>query len=107
VVDPARAEVTHAGWGFIEVLRPASPGDRPGHPLERYGVGFVTCLVFGDMPKRPPHDGGGARRRRPGGRGGQSAPPPSGRPHHCHQRHDVDGVGRYLEALLDGRRPGV
>ena len=55
VVDPADAEVTHAGLGFIEVLPPGiTKATGLAIALERYGVGFGDVLVFGDMPNDLP-----------------------------------------------------
>ena len=55
VVDPADAEVTHAGLGFIEVLPPGiTKATGLAVALERYGVGFGDVLVFGDMPNDLP-----------------------------------------------------
>jgi Cof subfamily protein (haloacid dehalogenase superfamily) len=101
VVQPEEAEVTHAGLGFIEVL-PAGVTKATGLAiaLERYGVGLADVLVFGDMPNDLPmleavHAAGGravaVANAHPAVR---SATPlvTSG--------HDVDGVARYLEAVL-------
>jgi Cof subfamily protein (haloacid dehalogenase superfamily) len=101
VVDPAVAEVTHAGLGFIEVLPPGvTKATGLAVVLETYGVGFGDVLVFGDMPNDLPmidavSAAGGhsvavanahpAVRAAAGGR-------TSG--------HDADGVARYLEAVL-------
>jgi Cof subfamily protein (haloacid dehalogenase superfamily) len=101
VVDPADAEVTHAGLGFIEVLPPGiTKATGLAIALERYGVGFGDVLVFGDMPNDLPmitavvEAGGRAiavanahpavRAATTGVTGG----------------HDADGVARYLEAVL-------
>ena len=55
VTDPAQAEVTHAGLGFIEVLPPGiTKATGLAIALERYGVGFADVLVFGDMPNDLP-----------------------------------------------------
>src|SRR3712207_7385507 len=82
VVDPAEAEVTHAGLGFIEVLPPGiTKATGLAIALERYGVGFGDVLVFGDMPNDLPmleavRDAGG-----PPGAGGNAHPPaPAGPP---------------------------
>jgi Cof subfamily protein (haloacid dehalogenase superfamily) len=108
VVDPAEAEVTHAGLGFIEVLPPGiTKATGLAIALERYGVGFGDVLVFGDMPNDLPmieavRDAGGravaVANAHPAVRAATSL---------VTSGHDVDGVARYLEALLDGRRPGV
>src|SRR4051812_28805951 len=76
VVDPADAEVTHAGLGFIEVLPPGiTKASGLAIALERYGVGFGDVLVFGDMPNDLPMITAVAQA---GGRGGPvaHAPPP-------------------------------
>jgi Cof subfamily protein (haloacid dehalogenase superfamily) len=109
VVDPADAEVTHAGLGFIEVLPPGiTKASGLAIALDRYGVGFGDVLVFGDMPNDLPmitavaRAGGRAvavANAHPAVRAGTSA---------VTSGHDVDGVARYLEALfLDGGRPNV
>jgi hydroxymethylpyrimidine pyrophosphatase-like HAD family hydrolase len=55
VVDPADAEVTHAGLGFIEVLPPGiTKASGLQVALDRFGVGFHDVLVFGDMPNDLP-----------------------------------------------------
>jgi hydroxymethylpyrimidine pyrophosphatase-like HAD family hydrolase len=55
VVDPADAELTHAGLGFIEVLPPGiTKASGLQLALDRYGVGFGDVLVFGDMPNDLP-----------------------------------------------------
>ena len=80
VVDPADAEVTHAGLGFIEVLPPGiTKATGLAVALERYGVGFGDVLVFGDMPNDLPMIGAVRRGRRPRGRRGQRAPRRPGR----------------------------
>ena len=101
VVDPADAEVTHAGLGFIEVLPPGiTKATGLAVALDRLGVGFADVLVFGDMPNDLPMI------RAVADAGGRAvavanAPPDvlaatplltSG--------HDADGVARYLEAVL-------
>ena len=107
VVDPAEAEVTHAGLGFIEVL-PAGVTKATGLAiaLERYGVGFGDVLVFGDMPNDLPMitavaDAGGraiaVANAHPAVRAVASE---------ITSGHDADGVARYLEALLFDDRPG-
>src|SRR3712207_506200 len=55
VVDPAEAEVTHAGLGFIEVLPPGvTKATGLAVALEHHGVGLADVLVFGDMPNDLP-----------------------------------------------------
>jgi Cof subfamily protein (haloacid dehalogenase superfamily) len=101
VVDPADAEVTHAGLGFIEVLPPGvTKASGLAIALERYGVGFGDVLAFGDMPNDLPmiaavHEAGGravaVANAHPAVRA--VAPELTG-------GHDADGVARYLEAVL-------
>ncbi|MCW2534861.1 MAG: HAD-superfamily hydrolase, subfamily [Modestobacter sp.] len=101
VVDPAVAELTHAGLGFIEVLPPGvTKASGLAVVLETHGLGFGDVLVFGDMPNDLPMieavtAAGGravavanahpAVRAAAGGLTGG---------------HDADGVARYLEAVL-------
>ena len=101
VVDPADAEVTHAGLGFIEVLPPGiTKATGLAVALERHGVGFGDVLVFGDMPNDLPMIGAVAQA---GGRAVAvaNAHPDvrSATPHVTHG-HDADGVAHYLEAVL-------
>jgi hydroxymethylpyrimidine pyrophosphatase-like HAD family hydrolase len=107
VVDPSVAELTHAGLGFIEVLPPGvTKATGLAVVLAAYGLDFGDVLVFGDMPNDLPMitavtEAGGravavanahpAVRAAAGGR-------TSG--------HDVDGVARYLEAVLAGLDAG-
>jgi Cof subfamily protein (haloacid dehalogenase superfamily) len=101
VVDPTEAEVTHAGLGFIEVLPPGiTKATGLAIALERYGVGFGDVLVFGDMPNDLPMIEAVAEA------GGRAVAVANA---HSDVRaaamaltsgHDVDGVARYLEALL-------
>ncbi|MGY1635381.1 HAD family hydrolase [Geodermatophilus sp. SYSU D00742] len=101
VVDPAEAEVTHAGLGFIEVL-PAGVTKATGLAiaLERYGVGFGDVLVFGDMPNDLPmleavHAAGGRAVAVANAHADVRAATPL-----VTSGHDADGVARYLEAVL-------
>jgi Cof subfamily protein (haloacid dehalogenase superfamily) len=101
VVDPADAEVTHAGLGFIEVLPPGiTKATGLTVALERYGVGLGDVLVFGDMPNDLPmiaavtEAGGRAVAVANAHRDVLSAAP------ELTSGHDVDGVARYLEAIL-------
>ena len=108
VVDPADAEVTHAGLGFIEVLPPGvTKATGLAIALERYGVGLGDVLVFGDMPNDLPmitavNDAGGrsvaVANAHPAVRAAAQTRT-SG--------HDVDGVARYLEAVFGGGPAGV
>jgi Cof subfamily protein (haloacid dehalogenase superfamily) len=108
VVDPAVAELTHAGLGFIEVLPPGvTKATGLAVALEHHGVGFGDVLVFGDMPNDLPMieavtDAGGwavamanahpAVLTAAAGRTSGS---------------DADGVARYVEAVLDLGSAGV
>jgi Cof subfamily protein (haloacid dehalogenase superfamily) len=101
VVDPADAEVTHAGLGFIEVLPPGiTKATGLAIALERYGVGFGDVLVFGDMPNDLPMIGAVADA------GGRSVAVANAHPAvraatpNVTSGHDADGVARYLEAVL-------
>jgi Cof subfamily protein (haloacid dehalogenase superfamily) len=101
VVDPADAEVTHAGLGFIEVLPPGvSKATGLQVALDRYGVDLGDVLVFGDMPNDLPMIAAVA------GAGGRAVAVANA---HATVRaaapeltsgNDVDGVARYLEAVL-------
>jgi Cof subfamily protein (haloacid dehalogenase superfamily) len=109
VVDPAQAEVTHAGLGFIEVLPPGiTKATGLAIALERYGVGFGDVLVFGDMPNDLPMIAAVAAA---GGRAvavANAHPAVRAATSAVTSGHDADGVARYLEALfLDGGRPNV
>jgi Cof subfamily protein (haloacid dehalogenase superfamily) len=101
VVDPADAELTHAGLGFIEVLPPGiTKATGLAVALDRHGVGFGDVLVFGDMPNDVPMieavltAGGRAVAVANAHPSVRAAAPllTSG--------HDADGVARYLEAVL-------
>jgi hydroxymethylpyrimidine pyrophosphatase-like HAD family hydrolase len=101
VVDPADAEVTHAGLGFIEVLPPGiTKATGLAIALERYGVGFGDVLVFGDMPNDLPmvtavSDAGGRAVAVANAHAAVRAATPN-----VTGGHDADGVARYLEAVL-------
>jgi hypothetical protein len=102
VIDPADAEVTHAGLGFVEVLPPGiTKASGLQVALDRYGVGFSDVLVFGDMPNDLPMI------RAVAAAGGRAVAVANA---HATVRaaapertsgHEVDGVARYLEAVLD------
>jgi hypothetical protein len=102
VIDPADAEVTHAGLGFIEVLPPGiTKATGLQVALDRYGVGFQDVLVFGDMPNDLPMIRAVAEA------GGRTVAVANA---HAEVRaaaafrtsgHEADGVARYLEAMLD------
>jgi Cof subfamily protein (haloacid dehalogenase superfamily) len=101
VTDPAQAEVTHAGLGFIEVLPPGiTKASGLAIALERYGVGFGDVLVFGDMPNDLPMITAVA------GAGGRAVAVANAHPavraatEGVTSGHDADGVARYLEAVL-------
>jgi Cof subfamily protein (haloacid dehalogenase superfamily) len=108
VTDPAQAEVTHAGLGFIEVLPPGiTKATGLAIALERYGVGFGDVLVFGDMPNDLPMIHAVAEA---GGRAvavANAHPTVRAATMALTGGHDADGVARYLEALLDGGQPDV
>jgi Cof subfamily protein (haloacid dehalogenase superfamily) len=105
-VDPALAEVTHAGLGFIEVLPPGiTKATGLAVALDRYGaaipgLGFGEVLAFGDMPNDLPlltavRDAGGravaVANAHPAVR--TAAP-------YLTSGNDEDGVARCLEAVL-------
>ena len=101
VTDPAQAEVTHAGLGFIEVLPPGiTKATGLAIALERYGVGFGDVLVFGDMPNDLPMI------TAVGAAGGRAVAVANAHPAvraataGVTSGHDADGVARYLEAVL-------
>ena len=101
VVDPADAEVTHAGLGFIEVLPPGiTKATGLAIALERYGVGLGDVLVFGDMPNDLPMITAVAEA---GGRAvavANAHPAVRAATPNVTSGHDADGVARYLEAVL-------
>ncbi|TKJ23429.1 HAD family hydrolase [Blastococcus sp. CCUG 61487] len=103
VVDPADAEVTHAGLGFIEVLPPGiTKASGLQMALDRYGVGFGDVLVFGDMPNDLPML---AAVQDAGGRAvavANAHPEVRALTPHLTSGHRADGVARYLEAVLPG-----
>jgi Cof subfamily protein (haloacid dehalogenase superfamily) len=102
VVDPAQAELTHAGLGFIEVLPPGiTKATGLAVALERHGVGFGDVLVFGDMPNDVPmlqavRAAGGTAVAVANAHPAVRAVAPE-----MTSGHDADGVARYLEAVLD------
>jgi Cof subfamily protein (haloacid dehalogenase superfamily) len=101
VVDPADAEVTHAGLGFIEVLPPGiTKATGLAVALERYGIGFGDVLVFGDMPNDLPMIAAVAQA---GGRAvavANAHPAVRAATDNVTSGHDADGVARYLETVL-------
>ena len=101
VVDPVDAEVTHAGLGFIEVLPPGiTKATGLAVALHRYGVGFGKVLSFGDMPNDMPMLAAVAEA------GGRTVAVANAHPavraaaQQLTSGNDVDGVARYLEAML-------
>ncbi|MCV2490588.1 Cof-type HAD-IIB family hydrolase [Geodermatophilus sp. YIM 151500] len=105
VVDPAEAELTHAGLGFIEVLPPGiTKATGLAVALERYGVGFGEVLAFGDMPNDLPMV---AAVTEAGGRAvavANAHPAVRAAAAELTSGHDAEGVARYLEAVLAGDR---
>ena len=101
VVDPAVAEVTHAGLGFIEVLPPGiTKASGLGVALARYGVGFGDVLVFGDMPNDLPMI---AAVTEAGGRAvavANAHPAVRAAAPELTSGNDAECVARYLEAVL-------
>jgi len=101
VVDPALAEVTHAGLGFIEVLPPGiTKATGLGVALDRYDVGFGDVLVFGDMPNDLPMIAAVAEA---GGRAvavANAHPAVRAAAPELTSGNDAEGVARYLEAVL-------
>jgi Cof subfamily protein (haloacid dehalogenase superfamily) len=101
VVDPAEAEVTHAGLGFIEVLPPGvTKATGLAIALDHHGVGFGDVLVFGDMPNDLPMIGAVTDA---GGRAvavANAHPAVRAAAGGLTSGHDADGVARYLEAVL-------
>jgi Cof subfamily protein (haloacid dehalogenase superfamily) len=101
VVDPAEAEVTHAGLGFIEVLPPGvTKATGLAIALDHHGVGLGDVLVFGDMPNDLPMIGAVTDA---GGRAvavANAHPAVRAAAGGLTSGHDADGVARYLEAVL-------
>jgi Cof subfamily protein (haloacid dehalogenase superfamily) len=101
VVDPAAAEVTHAGLGFIEVLPPGiTKATGLAVALARYGVEFGDVLVFGDMPNDLPMitavaEAGGHAVAVANAHPAVRAAAPG-----LTSGNDAAGVARYLEAVL-------
>jgi Cof subfamily protein (haloacid dehalogenase superfamily) len=100
-VDPAEAEVTHAGLGFIEVLPPGiTKATGLAVALDRYGVGLGDVLAFGDMPNDLPLL---TAVREAGGRAvavANAHPAVRTATRHLTSGNDADGVARCLEAVL-------
>jgi hypothetical protein len=100
-LDPAEAEVTHAGLGFIEVLPPGiTKATGVQVALERYGVDLADVLVFGDMPNDVPML---TAVRDAGGRAvavANAHPAVQAVTGLVTSGNDADGVARCLEAVL-------
>jgi HAD superfamily hydrolase (TIGR01484 family) len=101
VVDPAVAELTHAGLGFIEVLPPGvTKATGLAVALEHHGVAFGDVLVFGDMPNDLPMIEAVTRA------GGRAVAMANAHPEVLAAAadrtsgSDADGVARYVEAVL-------
>jgi Cof subfamily protein (haloacid dehalogenase superfamily) len=101
VVDPAVAELTHAGLGFIEVLPPGvTKATGLAVALEQHGVDLGDVLVFGDMPNDLPMIEAVTAA------GGRSVAMANAHPEvraaaaDRTSGSDADGVARYLEAVL-------
>jgi Cof subfamily protein (haloacid dehalogenase superfamily) len=108
VVDPAVAELTHAGLGFIEVLPPGvTKATGLAVALDHHGVGFGEVLVFGDMPNDLPMIEAVTAA------GGRSVAMANAHPEVLAAAtdrtsgSDADGVARYLEAVLALGSAGV
>jgi Cof subfamily protein (haloacid dehalogenase superfamily) len=100
-IDPAVAEVTHAGLGFIEVLPPGiTKATGLAVALDRYGLGFGDVLAFGDMPNDLPLL---TAVREAGGRAvavANAHPAVRAASPFLTSGNDEDGVARTLEAVL-------
>jgi Cof subfamily protein (haloacid dehalogenase superfamily) len=101
VVDPAVAELTHAGLGFIEVLPPGvTKATGLAVALEHHGVALGDVLVFGDMPNDLPMieavNAAGGRSVAMANAHPQVRAAASDRT----SGSDADGVARYVEAVL-------
>jgi Cof subfamily protein (haloacid dehalogenase superfamily) len=108
VVDPAVAELTHAGLGFIEVLPPGvTKATGLAVALEHHGVSFGDVLVFGDMPNDLPMIEAVTAA------GGHAVAMANAHPAVLAAAagrasgSDADGVARYLEAVLALGSAGV
>jgi Cof subfamily protein (haloacid dehalogenase superfamily) len=101
VVDPAVAELTHAGLGFIEVLPPGvTKATGLAVALEHHGAALGDVLVFGDMPNDLPMIEAVTRA---GGRAVAMAnahPAVLAAAADRTSGSDADGVARYVEAVL-------
>jgi Cof subfamily protein (haloacid dehalogenase superfamily) len=101
VVDPAAAEVTHAGLGFIEVLPPGiTKATGLGVALAHYGVDLADVVVFGDMPNDLPMI---TAVTAAGGRAvavANAHPAVRAAAPERTSGNDAEGVARYLETVL-------
>jgi Cof subfamily protein (haloacid dehalogenase superfamily) len=101
VVDPAEAEVTHAGLGFIEVLPPGvTKATGLAVALEQYDVTPSDVLVFGDMPNDLPMI---EWVRNSGGRAvavANAHPAVRAAAPELTSGHEAGGVAQYLEKLV-------
>jgi Cof subfamily protein (haloacid dehalogenase superfamily) len=108
VVDPRVAELTHAGLGFIEVLPPGvTKATGLAVALDHFGVEFGDVLAFGDMPNDLPML---AAVTAAGGRAVAMAnahPAVRAAASDRTSGSDVDGVARYVEAVLALEEPRV
>jgi len=108
VIDPAEAEVTHAGLGFIEVLPPGvTKATGLAVALERHGVGFGDVLVFGDMPNDLPMISAVLEACGRAVAVANAHPAVRAAAPETTSGHDVDGVARYLEKVLGIEADGV
>jgi len=108
VVAPTVAELTHAGLGFIEVLPPGvTKATGLAVALERHGVDVGDVLVFGDMPNDLPMIEAVTAA------GGRAVAMANAHPAVLAAAaartsgSDVDGVARYVEAVLALGSTGV
>jgi len=108
VVDPAVAELTHAGLGFIEVLPPGvTKATGLAVALEHHAVELADVLVFGDMPNDLPMISA------VNAAGGRSVAMANAHPEVLAAAtdrtsgSDADGVARYLETVLALEGTGV
>jgi HAD superfamily hydrolase (TIGR01484 family) len=108
VVDPAVAELTHAGLGFIEVLPPGvTKATGLAVALKHHGVDFGDVLVFGDMPNDLPMIEAVTAA------GGRAVAMANAHPAVLTAAadrtsgSDADGVARYVEAVLALGSAGV
>jgi Cof subfamily protein (haloacid dehalogenase superfamily) len=106
VVDPQVAELTHAGLGFIEVLPPGvTKASGLAVALQQFGLSAGDVLYLGDMPNDLPAI------EAVNAAGGRSVAMANAHPlvraaaPDRTSGSDADGVGRYVEAVLElGRR---